>query len=115
LLLGTVYRSETGTDLEGGVKFDGLRDQRLSVPLPRDVKISERSPDDAKQKRRPHRCRADAPAANQATPNRGPGFRKAPSKRLAPPRACRRAERGRNWHQMKLAAWQKPHRAAGDW
>jgi long-chain fatty acid transport protein len=44
LLLGIVYRSEADTDLEGDVRFEGLRNPRLLASLPRDVKISWTNP-----------------------------------------------------------------------
>ena len=44
LLLGIVYRSESDTDLEGDVKFEGLRNPQLAALLPRDVKISWTNP-----------------------------------------------------------------------
>jgi long-chain fatty acid transport protein len=44
LLLGIVYRSEADTDLEGDVKFEGLRNPQLLAALPRDVKISWTNP-----------------------------------------------------------------------
>jgi len=44
LLLGIVYRSEMDTDLEGDVKFEGLRFPRLAAILPNDVKISWTNP-----------------------------------------------------------------------
>ena len=44
LLLGIVYRSEMDTDLEGDVKFEGLRNPQLTALLPRDVKISWTNP-----------------------------------------------------------------------
>jgi long-chain fatty acid transport protein len=44
LLLGLVYRSEADTDLEGDVKFEGLRNPQLASFLPDDVKISWTNP-----------------------------------------------------------------------
>jgi long-chain fatty acid transport protein len=44
LLLGLVYRSEMDTDLEGDVKYEGLRNPRLAALLPNDVKISWTNP-----------------------------------------------------------------------
>ncbi len=44
LLLGIVYRSETDTDLEGDVKYEGLRNPQLALLLPKDVKISWTNP-----------------------------------------------------------------------
>jgi long-chain fatty acid transport protein len=44
LLLGIVYRGEMDTDLEGDVKFEGLRNPRLAALLPNDVKISWTNP-----------------------------------------------------------------------
>jgi len=44
LLLGVVYRSEMDTDLEGDVKFEGLRNPALASLLPTDVKISWTNP-----------------------------------------------------------------------
>jgi long-chain fatty acid transport protein len=44
LLLGIVYRSEADTDLEGDVKFEGLRNPQLLAALPSDVKISWTNP-----------------------------------------------------------------------
>lgn len=44
LLLGIVYRSEMDTDLEGVVKFEGLRNPQLALLLPRNVKISWTNP-----------------------------------------------------------------------
>ena len=42
--MGIVYRSEADTDLEGDVKFEGLRNPQLLAALPRDVKISWTNP-----------------------------------------------------------------------
>jgi long-chain fatty acid transport protein len=39
LLLGIVYRSESDTDLEGDLKYEGLRNPQLALLLPKDVKI----------------------------------------------------------------------------
>lgn len=44
LLLGIVYRSQMDTDLEGDVKYEGLRNPQLAALLPRDVKISWTNP-----------------------------------------------------------------------
>ena len=44
LLLGIVYRSESDTDLEGDVKYEGLRNPQLALLLPKDVKISWTNP-----------------------------------------------------------------------
>jgi long-chain fatty acid transport protein len=44
LLLGVVYRSEMDTNLEGNVKYEGLRNRQLAASLPRDVKISWTNP-----------------------------------------------------------------------
>jgi len=44
LLLGIVYRSEMDTDLEGDVKFEGLRNPQLAALLPSSVKISWTNP-----------------------------------------------------------------------
>jgi long-chain fatty acid transport protein len=44
LLLGIVYRSEMDTDLEGDVKFEGLRYPQLAAYLPDNVKISWTNP-----------------------------------------------------------------------
>jgi len=44
LLLGIVYRSEMETNLEGNVKYEGLRNPQLATALPRDVKISWTNP-----------------------------------------------------------------------
>jgi len=44
LLLGIIYRSEADTDLEGDVKFEGLRNPQLLAALPREVKISWTNP-----------------------------------------------------------------------
>jgi long-chain fatty acid transport protein len=44
LLLGVVYRSEADTDLEGDVKFEGLRSPQLAASLPSDVKIGWTNP-----------------------------------------------------------------------
>jgi long-chain fatty acid transport protein len=44
LLLGIVYRSEMDTDLEGDVRYEGLRNPQLAALLPRDVKISWTNP-----------------------------------------------------------------------
>lgn len=44
LLLGIVYRSEMDTNLEGDVKFEGLRNPQLAALLPTEVKISWTNP-----------------------------------------------------------------------
>jgi long-chain fatty acid transport protein len=44
LLLGIVYRSQMDTDLEGNVKYEGLRNPQLAASLPRDVQISWTNP-----------------------------------------------------------------------
>jgi long-chain fatty acid transport protein len=44
LLLGLVYRSEMDTNLEGKVKYEGLRNTQLAAFLPREVKISWTNP-----------------------------------------------------------------------
>jgi long-chain fatty acid transport protein len=44
LLLGIVYRSEADTDLEGDVKFEGLRNPQLAALLPSSAKISWTNP-----------------------------------------------------------------------
>jgi len=44
LLLGIVYRGEMDTDLEGDVKYEGLRNPRLAALLPSDVSISWTNP-----------------------------------------------------------------------
>jgi long-chain fatty acid transport protein len=44
LLLGVVYRSEMDTNLEGKVKYEGLRNTQLAAFLPREVKISWTNP-----------------------------------------------------------------------
>jgi len=44
LLLGIVYRSEMDTNLEGDIKYEGLRNPQLAAALPRDVKISWTNP-----------------------------------------------------------------------
>ncbi|QQO52477.1 MAG: hypothetical protein N838_02875 [Thiohalocapsa sp. PB-PSB1] len=44
LLLGIVYRSEMDTNLEGKVKYEGLRNPQLAAFLPRKVKISWTNP-----------------------------------------------------------------------
>jgi long-chain fatty acid transport protein len=44
LLLGIVYRSEADTDLEGDVKFEGLRNPQLVAALPGSVKINWTNP-----------------------------------------------------------------------
>ena len=44
LLLGIVYRSEMDTDLEGDVKYEGLRNPGLAAVLPSSVKISWTNP-----------------------------------------------------------------------
>ncbi len=43
-LLGVVYRSEADTDLDGDVKFEGLRNPQLAAFLPNSVKISWTNP-----------------------------------------------------------------------
>jgi len=44
LLLGIVYRSEMDTNLEGDIKYEGLRNPQLAALLPSDVKISWTNP-----------------------------------------------------------------------
>jgi len=44
LLLGIVYRSEMDTNLEGDVKYEGLRNPVLAASLPKNVKISWTNP-----------------------------------------------------------------------
>jgi long-chain fatty acid transport protein len=44
LLLGVVYRGEMDTNLDGNVKYEGLRNPQLAASLPRDVKISWTNP-----------------------------------------------------------------------
>ena len=44
LLLGVVYRSEADTDLDGDVRFEGLRNPQLTAFLPNSVKISWTNP-----------------------------------------------------------------------
>ncbi len=44
LLLGVVYRSQADTDLEGDVRFEGLRNPQLAALLPNNVKISWTNP-----------------------------------------------------------------------
>jgi long-chain fatty acid transport protein len=44
LLLGLVYRSEMDTDLDGDVKYLGLRNPELASALPGDIKISWTNP-----------------------------------------------------------------------
>ncbi|MEA3278942.1 MAG: outer membrane protein transport protein [Pseudomonadota bacterium] len=44
LLLGIVYRSAMDLNLEGNVKYEGLRNPQLATALPQDVKISWTNP-----------------------------------------------------------------------